>query len=539
MEKSIENWYQVCKRCNKKKNITEYHWRKDTKSNGGYRYVCKECACKRAKESYERNKEKVKKRCAEAAKTRILERRKYIYEYLSKHPCIKCGEDDPRCLDFDHIEPDNKDLAISRAIWNNWSMKRLNNEIEKCQILCANCHRKRTAEQMKWYSFDGEKENIIINKELISFKGDKVPVITKEDLLKEHLEKGKEYIEKKYVPFVKASLREYVEKNGWFYPPKPSCNDREKVINKIIKNSNFSFEINEFSSMTSEGTSYLKGLFRSYWNVLGGPVESFNDEKSLDRVLKYRLGINNSKDYKYILNGKEVFYNEIFDITLANIRRGFIVQRNAVSFFKPRVACEIYYKFLENIEKPKVWDPSCGFGARMLGFYSFLRATNKKGVYYGNEPADQIYKDNLLLGTNLCDGANNMGFYISKCGSELKIRSGYNNCDLVFTSPPYFDREKYFDKETQCWKQYPNLKIWKQKYLSPTFNNAYLCLKKGGHLVINISQDLTDIVSECALNAGFILKEKMKLIIGKDHFSKKEGNRANSYEPILVFVKND
>ena len=142
---------QICKSCNKNKPIIEYHWRKDTKSNGGYRYVCKKCACERAGESYQRNKEKVKARCAKAAKERILERRKYIYNYLKSHPCVECGENDPRCLDFDHINPENKDLEISRAIWNNWSMKRLINEIEKCQILCSNCHRKRTAEQMGWY----------------------------------------------------------------------------------------------------------------------------------------------------------------------------------------------------------------------------------------------------------------------------------------------------------------------------------------------------------------------------------------------------
>lgn len=528
---------QVCKACDENKSITEYHWRKDTKSNGGYRYVCKECACKRAKESYQRNKESAKARCAKAAKTRILERRKYVYNYLKSHSCIECGEDDPRCLDFDHIDQEDKDLAISRAIWNNWSMDRLINEINKCRILCSNCHRKRTADQLGWYKFDDDsKESLSSNKKYI-FDGDKSPIVTKEELLRNHLKYGKEYIETMYLQSIKDSIKHYVENNGWFYPPRISpIEELEKSVHSIIKNSNFDYMNEEFSSMTTDGVSYLKGLFRSYWNVNGGPVKSFYDDKILDRVLKYRLGINNSKDYKYQLDGKEVFYNELFDITLANIRRGFVVQRNAVSFFKPRVACEIYNKFLKDIENPKVYDPSAGFGARMLGFASYLKASNKKGLYVGSEPAKQTHSDLLSLANEIeMIYPEMMDNKLVRYGSEYKIKEiKSKSIDLVFTSPPYFDKEKYFDEHTQCWKKYPNLELWKKNYLLPTFENAYSYLKDDGVLVINISENLVNAVAECALSAGFDFKYRMKLSIGRDHFSKKTGL---SYEPILVYSK--
>lgn len=525
---------QRCKTCNETKGISEYHWRKDTKSNGGYRYVCKICACNKAKESYQRNKEKCKARCAKAAKARILERRKFVYNYLKERSCVQCGESDVRCLDFDHVDSKDKDLAISRAIWNNWSMNRLINEINKCQILCANCHRKKTSDQMGWYDFaDQDKEERQQKASALSFENDKKPLFTREELLKEHLKHGKEYVEKEYLSTVRSAVKEFVSKNGWFYPPvKQSLNE---AVDKIAEKSRFDSGLQDFSTMSSEGTGFLKSTFRSYWNTKGGPVDSFHDDKTLDRVLKYRLGINNSKQYKYKLDGKEILHNEVFDITLSNIRRGFVVQRRAVSFFKPRVACEIYGQYLQNVDNPIVYDPSCGFGARMLGFYSFLQAFNKSGTYIGTEPAKQTYSD--LCSLNAKMDSDTMLAMIHNIGSEELDTGNSSYVDLVFTSPPYFDKEKYFDEDTQCWKKYPDLSTWKQKYLLPTFKNAHHMLKSGGHMVINIGGYLKNAVLECALNAGFSFEEEKRLILRKDHFSK-DGKNDLRFEPILVFKKD-
>ena len=144
---------RTCNVCNTEKLLSEFHQRKNKKGDLTYCYVCKPCACQRARESYQRNKESAKARCAKAAKARILERRKYVYEYLRTHPCVECEESDPVVLEFDHIDREDKDTNICQAIWANWAMKRLNAEIAKCQVLCANCHRRRTAQQLGWYAF--------------------------------------------------------------------------------------------------------------------------------------------------------------------------------------------------------------------------------------------------------------------------------------------------------------------------------------------------------------------------------------------------
>lgn len=71
--------------------------------------------------------------------------------YLTDKSCQLCGESDPRVLDFDHLNPAQKSFGIARAIANclNWQM--ILAEIDKCRILCSNCHRKHTAEQQGWY----------------------------------------------------------------------------------------------------------------------------------------------------------------------------------------------------------------------------------------------------------------------------------------------------------------------------------------------------------------------------------------------------
>jgi hypothetical protein len=62
-------------------------------------------------------------------------------DYKSKLSCKECGENHPACLDFHHRDPSSKEFAVSVG-YEKYGKKRLLNEIEKCDVLCANCHRK-------------------------------------------------------------------------------------------------------------------------------------------------------------------------------------------------------------------------------------------------------------------------------------------------------------------------------------------------------------------------------------------------------------
>ncbi|HVT76394.1 MAG TPA: hypothetical protein VHD87_05140 [Acidimicrobiales bacterium] len=80
---------------------------------------------------------------ANAWKLKLGDRRaRWLLEYLAAHPCVDCGESDPVVLDFDHRR--DKLFEIGRAIFFK-SMEAILEEIEKCDVVCANCHRRRTA----------------------------------------------------------------------------------------------------------------------------------------------------------------------------------------------------------------------------------------------------------------------------------------------------------------------------------------------------------------------------------------------------------
>jgi hypothetical protein len=79
---------------------------------------------------------------------RYFERnRAFLNEYLKAHPCVDCGESDLAVLDFDHVN--GKVMEISRLVLYA-SVRRIVEEIERCEVRCANCHARRTAKQFGW-----------------------------------------------------------------------------------------------------------------------------------------------------------------------------------------------------------------------------------------------------------------------------------------------------------------------------------------------------------------------------------------------------
>lgn len=72
--------------------------------------------------------------------------RAVIADHLRIHPCVDCGEDDPVVLEFDHVRGE-KLFEISRADNNCVSIATLRREIVKCEVRCANCHRRKTHER--------------------------------------------------------------------------------------------------------------------------------------------------------------------------------------------------------------------------------------------------------------------------------------------------------------------------------------------------------------------------------------------------------
>ena len=70
-----------------------------------------------------------------------------ILAYLEEHPCKSCGMGNPVVLDFHHRNPHEKFMGISEMIKGRFSIDDIMLEMEKCDVLCSNCHRILHAEE--------------------------------------------------------------------------------------------------------------------------------------------------------------------------------------------------------------------------------------------------------------------------------------------------------------------------------------------------------------------------------------------------------
>ena len=88
-----------------------------------------------------RNRDRVNNTARIGAQKRNIRNRKLVLDYKIKHGCYICGESEPVCLDFHHKNPNEKRIEVALGIYRH-SIETLQKEIDKCILLCSNCHRK-------------------------------------------------------------------------------------------------------------------------------------------------------------------------------------------------------------------------------------------------------------------------------------------------------------------------------------------------------------------------------------------------------------
>lgn len=79
-----------------------------------------------------------------------LKYKEWITKYKRDKKCKICKIDDPRVLEFHHIDKAKKEFTISVAYYNRVGLDKIMQEIKKCDILCANCHRKTHWQENNW-----------------------------------------------------------------------------------------------------------------------------------------------------------------------------------------------------------------------------------------------------------------------------------------------------------------------------------------------------------------------------------------------------
>lgn len=127
---------KTCCTCKEVKPLTAFN--RLSKAKDGRQPSCRDCHREYHREHWDEHMAQIrrrKRREVETAQVRLL-------EYLSTHPCADCGEDDVVVLEFDHLR--DKAASVGALVSGGYRWSRIMEEIKKCEVVCANCHRRRT-----------------------------------------------------------------------------------------------------------------------------------------------------------------------------------------------------------------------------------------------------------------------------------------------------------------------------------------------------------------------------------------------------------
>jgi len=118
----------LCPDCAEQKE----HWAKG---------LCKKCYGRQQRAAYyQRHRQRLDAYKLKWQKQRRQEIRQWLADFKANQTCKLCGYNDPICLVFHHRNPEDKEFSLACAVAAKWSKKHIFAEIEKCDVLCSNCH---------------------------------------------------------------------------------------------------------------------------------------------------------------------------------------------------------------------------------------------------------------------------------------------------------------------------------------------------------------------------------------------------------------
>ena len=136
--------------CKQQLPATTDYFNRNRSRKDGLNNICKVCSRARSRQYYQENKEKHKVATSKRRRRIIDENRQKLKRILENSECTDCGIKNILVLEFDHIRGKKRD-CVTRLLGSGCSWEVILEEIEKCDVVCANCHRIRTYSRIKTY----------------------------------------------------------------------------------------------------------------------------------------------------------------------------------------------------------------------------------------------------------------------------------------------------------------------------------------------------------------------------------------------------
>ena len=301
------------------------------------------------------------------------------------------------------------------------------------------------------------------------------------------------------------------------------CNNFVNGRGRLTKFLNHFFEELIFESSTSRGQYY-------------SPMDALKDDEYIKWIIEYTESKPNFYTGNQVANIKSFFRN--------GGRKG-----GKVANFPPKVARDIYTRYFDNVTEPlNCLDTSSGFGSRMSAV--LLSGNN----YYSTDPNPNLHEKLFECAKWMYDNGfikQNQHCELIKQGSEVFVEEWENMMDVSFTSPPYFNLEKYCDDNSASTQNYDNYDLWLENFAKPTIDNTYKYLKIGSYAMINIKNmtngkklnlfdDWLELFNQ---HEGFEfveifnMEQTSKKVVGLyANYDKSKANNQN-IEPVMVFRK--
>ncbi len=137
-----------CSKCGKLKLVSEFNFK--VKKLGLRHKHCRVCTRALIKNHYNSNKGYYLEKAFKRNNKIKFELVNYLRDYFLEHPCVDCGEKDMTVLEFDHTGKEPKFKAVSSIVRLGFTFEVIKKEIDKCEVRCANCHRRKTAKDFNW-----------------------------------------------------------------------------------------------------------------------------------------------------------------------------------------------------------------------------------------------------------------------------------------------------------------------------------------------------------------------------------------------------